>query len=348
MYALVASTYFYFYYDYLEYFIFPENPGYNRHFFYTNLLGQALYFTFLYHVVKKENIGRYKKWILNYAVFILLISIANISISFFAGRWAVFVGDIFSIINSIIIGLIIVGLFRKVSNTAKLILIGSLILIISGATTIIINLYNYSVYHIFLYQIGFSLELLMFAIALNFSYYNERIVRIKKQLDLEKLKTEKLEKEQEVDKLNKEIDKKNRDLTYKAIVISQKESLEKNILKQLTAITPKEKIEKDKLNGLISNLKSNINNTHWNEFENHFTSVHPLFYKSLYEKYPKLTANEYKICAFLKMNLSSKEIALITGKSQQSVDVARSRLRKKMGLENHENINTIIAGITSN
>jgi len=48
------------------------------------------------------------------------------------------------------------------------------------------------------------------------------------------------------------------------------------------------------------------------------------------------------------MNLSSKEIALITGKSQQSVDVARSRLRKKMGLENHENISSVIAGIKSN
>jgi len=269
IYALVASTYFYFYYDYLEFFIFPESPHFNRHFFFSNLLGQSLYFTFLYHVVKKENIGRYKRWIFNYAVIILLISIADILISFYASRRAVFFSDFLTIINSIVIGLIIVGLFRKVSNTAKMILIGSSILIISGAATIVINLYSYSVYHIFMYQIGFSLELLMFSIALNFSYYNERLIRIKKQLDLERVKTEKLEQEREVVRLNKDIDRKNRDLTYKAIVISQKETMQKDILKQLSAINNQNEIKKENLKQVVSNLKSNINNNHWKEFEGH-------------------------------------------------------------------------------
>ena len=56
------------------------------------------------------------------------------------------------------------------------------------------------------------------------------------------------------------------------------------------------------------------------------------FFKILTEKFPKLSANEKRLCAFLKLNLSTKEISSITGRTTNSIMVARVRLRKKLGI----------------
>ncbi len=348
IYAIVGSFYFFFYYDYIEHFLLPENPYGNRIFFFSHTLSQSLYFLFLFFAVRSQDIGKMRRLIFRYAVVITSVTIGAILFSLVDFGSAVTISDIMSVINGMTIFLLFASLIRKVSVTVKIILVGSLFLALGGASAIIANFFSHSITHIFMYQIGFCFELILFTLAINFTHYTERLERIRKQLDLARLQTEKLEKDRELEDLNKAIDKQNRELTYKAIVISQKESMQKNIIKQLTNLNEQDRIQKSSLQELISNLKANTNNNHWNEFESHFTSVHPLFYSSLNERYPNLTVGEYKLCSFLKMNLTSKEIALITGNSQQSVDVARSRLRKKMGLENHENINSIIAGIKSN
>ena len=56
------------------------------------------------------------------------------------------------------------------------------------------------------------------------------------------------------------------------------------------------------------------------------------------EKYPDLTPNEKKICAFLRLNMSTKDICAITYQSVRSIDMARFRLRKKIGLDSDENL----------
>jgi DNA-binding CsgD family transcriptional regulator len=90
-------------------------------------------------------------------------------------------------------------------------------------------------------------------------------------------------------------------------------------------------------------MKSDIQKNSWNEFEHHFLKVHPNFYHSLQEKFPLLTANEKKICAFLKLNLKTKEISSITGQSVKSIEVARTRLRSKFNLATEENLNAFIS-----
>ena len=348
IYALVASFYFFFFYDYIEQFWFPRHPEINKLFFFSNTLSQVLYYFFLYHAINSKNVGKFRKWIFRYAVIIGLITLVAIAGATINFDFAVGISDYMSVLNGLLIILIFIFFVNKVSRTVKIILFGSLFLAIGGAAAIIANFISVSITHVYIYQAGFCIELILFTLAINYIHYNERIERIGKELDVARLQTEKLESEKELQELNKAIDKKNRDLTYKAIVIAQKESMHKSMLKQLSNLSKQDKVKKSDLQELMSNLKANTNNNHWNEFESHFTSVHPLFYSSLNERYPNLTAGEYKLCSFLKMNLSSKEIALITGKSQQSVDVARSRLRKKMGLENHENISSIIAGLKSN
>ncbi|MDL2296547.1 tetratricopeptide repeat protein [Bacteroidales bacterium OttesenSCG-928-C03] len=63
------------------------------------------------------------------------------------------------------------------------------------------------------------------------------------------------------------------------------------------------------------------------------------FYKKLLDQFPSLTKNEMRLCAFLRMNLSSKEISVLTKQSQNSIVVARSRLRKKLNLDESQNLN---------
>nr|WP_320154109.1 7TM diverse intracellular signaling domain-containing protein [uncultured Draconibacterium sp.] len=348
IYALVASLYFFFYYDYIEQFWFPANPEINKLFFFTNTVGQVLYFFFLYYAVNSKNVGKFRGWIYSYATAIGLITLAVTIFATIDFDLAVGISDYMSVLNGLLIILFFIFFINKVSNTVKIILFGSLFLSVGGAIAIIANFFSVSITHVYIYQVGFCIELILFTLAINFIQYNERIERVKKELEVARLQTERLTSEKELEELNRAIGKQNRELTYKAIVISQKESMQKNMIKQLSNLTKQNKIEKQNLHELILTLKANTNNRQWIEFENHFTSIHPLFYSSLHERYPNLTASEYKLCSFLKMNLSSKEIALITGKSQQSVDIARCRLRKKVGLKNHENISSIIAGLKSN
>ena len=74
----------------------------------------------------------------------------------------------------------------------------------------------------------------------------------------------------------------------------------------------------------------------WTEFETYFTKVHPDFYKKLSQQFPDLTPNEKKLCAFLKLNLSTKEISAITYQSVNSIMVSRTRLRKKLNIQGEE------------
>ena len=73
-------------------------------------------------------------------------------------------------------------------------------------------------------------------------------------------------------------------------------------------------------------------------FEEQFDLVHNNFMAKLSEKHPDLSINERKMCAFLKMNLSSKEIAPLLNLSVRGVETLRYRLRKKIYLEREENL----------
>ena len=72
------------------------------------------------------------------------------------------------------------------------------------------------------------------------------------------------------------------------------------------------------------------------EFEIRFQQVHNSFYDKLNALSPDLSTNERRLCAFLKLSMSTKEISSITGQSPRSIDVARTRLRKKLNLTNND------------
>jgi DNA-binding CsgD family transcriptional regulator len=89
---------------------------------------------------------------------------------------------------------------------------------------------------------------------------------------------------------------------------------------------------RDRLRGILKSIRNGERTQEWKEFETRFTQVHQDFYNKLEEQFPDLSPNERKLCAFLKLNMTSKDIGAITHQSLHSIEVARTRLRKKLNL----------------
>lgn len=99
---------------------------------------------------------------------------------------------------------------------------------------------------------------------------------------------------------------------------------------------------------IILELQSNLQPELWKEFEFRFQQVHEQFYQTLNEKFPDLTPSERRLCAFLKLNMTTKEISALTHQNAKSIDVARTRLRKKLNLTGtDQNLITFLESIGS-
>ncbi len=71
----------------------------------------------------------------------------------------------------------------------------------------------------------------------------------------------------------------------------------------------------------------------WEMFKTYFEQTHQNFFKSLYRAHPDLSPNEVRMCAYIMLNLTTKEIANITNRSPRTVETVKYRLHKKLGLE---------------
>ncbi|MCM1169763.1 MAG: tetratricopeptide repeat protein [Bacteroides sp.] len=129
------------------------------------------------------------------------------------------------------------------------------------------------------------------------------------------------------------LDQRNREITSKAIQIQQKNKAISDSIAELSQSRHGlKKNDQSVINNVIRKLSTSINDNAWNEFELRFEQVHTGFFKSLNEKFPNLSPNEKKLCAYLKLGMTSKEIANLTHTTVGSVEQARFRLRKKLGL----------------
>lgn len=80
-------------------------------------------------------------------------------------------------------------------------------------------------------------------------------------------------------------------------------------------------------------------------FETYFDEVHTDFFDRLKEQYPQLSPKDLKLCAYIKMNISTKEIATLLNITDRGVEISRYRLRKKMDLTREINLSTFLAGV---
>ncbi|MHC1704947.1 MAG: tetratricopeptide repeat protein [Tenuifilaceae bacterium] len=141
----------------------------------------------------------------------------------------------------------------------------------------------------------------------------------------------------ENEKLEKEMQLKNKELTTNVMYLLKKNELIENITERLLKLKGKLKEENaEPIQKIIFDLQSLTEKEVWEEFEYRFQSVHEEFYQNLQRKFPDLTPSEIKLAAFLRLNMTTKEIASITGQSISGLEMARYRLRKKLGITNQE------------
>lgn len=131
--------------------------------------------------------------------------------------------------------------------------------------------------------------------------------------------------------------KKDWELTLLSRTNTQNDTLLTEIIEMLETMHEKcnmvDMFMYKELRSKIRQLQSTINNHSWEQFEEYFRNVHPNFHENLMGKHPKINPEELKLCYLLRLNMNSKEIAVLTNKELNSVDVARYRLRKKMKIE---------------
>ncbi len=155
----------------------------------------------------------------------------------------------------------------------------------------------------------------------------EKNALLNKSLGLEKLK------------LEEELEFKNKELATNVMYMIRKNELITRISEKLIKSKLVFKKENQRIiDEIIRDLQSSTEDDIWKDFEIRFQQVHNDFYEKLNEKFPNLTSNEKRLCAFLRLNMSTKEISAITYQSLNSLTVARSRLRKKLALDSEENL----------
>lgn len=159
------------------------------------------------------------------------------------------------------------------------------------------------------------------------------------QLEIEKSEKEIVKLKNE--KLESEIEHKNSELANSAMHLVQKREMLGKIKDDLNVLL--KKIDNEQVSHEFKKLlkilgEDNKIDDSWQHFAHHFDKVHSDFLIVLKNRHPELTANELKLCAYLRMNLSSKEIAQLMNISVRGVEIGRYRLRKKLGLPKETNL----------
>lgn len=155
-----------------------------------------------------------------------------------------------------------------------------------------------------------------------------------------------LEAEKEIihlrnESLQNEINHKNKELANTALHLIHKNKILNSIKVQLNSILDKQSAQTNKpeIELVISRINKELKNEKFQElFEDYFDNVHQDFISRMKEKHPELSPRELRLCAYLKMNLSTKEIAPLMNISIRGVEIGRYRLRKKLNLEREENL----------
>ncbi len=159
------------------------------------------------------------------------------------------------------------------------------------------------------------------------------------------LKMKNLESEQKIimlqnEQLEKDMNSKNKELAASTMSLIKKNEFLTNIKDQL------KESESSKVKSVIKTIDKDINEEYnWNLFKDAFNNADKEFFKKIKSKHPDLTSNDLKLCAYLRLNLSSKEIAPLLNISVKSVEIKRYRLRKKMLLPREVNLAEYILAI---
>ena len=174
------------------------------------------------------------------------------------------------------------------------------------------------------------------------SFYKRKLKRQRKTLEKENkrlLEIQELEAQKEIirlknEQLQKDIEGKSRELAVATMSTLKRNEFLNTIKAELGTIKGESKTKQ-----LIKRINAKLkNNDDWEYFKKAFDNTDQPLFSKLKEAHPSLTKNDLKLCAYLRLNLSSKEIAPLLNISIHSVEIKRYRLRKKMSLERSQGI----------
>lgn len=178
-------------------------------------------------------------------------------------------------------------------------------------------------------------------------YFNKRhykkiqdklIEKKQRQLELEQLESQRQLIQFKNKNLQLDIDNKNRELGMATMNLVKRNELLSNIKTELSKSKTLTEVNK-----VIKTINSSINdNSDWDLFEKAFNNVDKDFMQRIKSIHPTITPNDLRLCAYLRLNLSSKEIAPLLNISHKSVEVKRYRLRKKLGLDHKQSLSNYI------
>lgn len=180
-----------------------------------------------------------------------------------------------------------------------------------------------------MYSIIFGLFALIMILGIFLYRYRNQL----KRTELEKQLVTSKQKE-----LSTNLELKNKELIGKAMIEMHRSEIIEDILNDLKAVKLKAntKETQNAIDYIAKRLKRDTTTNIWDEFELRFKEVHESFYKNLLHNHPDLTPRDQRLCALLKLNLTTKEISQITGQPLKSVENARTRLRKKLNITNFQ------------
>lgn len=175
-------------------------------------------------------------------------------------------------------------------------------------------------------------------------YTRQKIDLIEKkqrEFELNQLESEKRLMKIKNDQLNQEIESKNRELTISTMSIIKKNEILNSIKRDLLTSKGAE-LNKQAINTINKNIN---NKKDWEFLEEAINNADKDFLKKIKILHPELTPNDLRFCAYLRLNLSSKEIAPLLNISVRSVEIKRYRLRKKMNLAHEKSLVAYILAI---
>jgi ligand-binding sensor domain-containing protein/DNA-binding CsgD family transcriptional regulator len=145
----------------------------------------------------------------------------------------------------------------------------------------------------------------------------------------------------QTEKLHAELSSKTRELASSAMSLVYKNELLQNLSQEMAKLKDDKgkKLADDQLRKIQKVIDEGMNDERdWNLFESSFNEAHGSFFKKLKASHPDLVPNDLKLCAYLHMNMSSKEMASLLNISLRGVEIRRYRLRKKLNIPHDKNL----------
>ena len=160
------------------------------------------------------------------------------------------------------------------------------------------------------------------------------------QLTIVQVEKDTLIKVAEKDKAQLKLKLKEQEIIFNTLLYAKLVNVFHEVIYKLNAFTNKfrGKHDREDFQKVLNNMETANNINPLDEFEKVFSTVHPGFYTRLIQKHPDLTPREMLFCAFIRINLQTKDIAIITNISTNSLEIARHRIRKKMNLSSDQNL----------